>query len=439
MYRIQKILRTLFFEECNPRKKGRPMSVNKAESAERLGIDVCSQKRKKDGETVYYKTSNQRDKEKKQKTERQENRKKLGISIRGRMPKQQNKTGKNINPGEVGEVSLESLRVDPKRFQYKILGEKTMTGEVGSLQDVRKFDPNLAGLILAWKDPKTREIFIVNGHNRFALAKKSGVSNVAVRLLQAGDDREARAIGALVNIAEGRGSAIDAAKFFRDSGITAEDLRQKGIPFKESHAAQGVALASLEKMLFGMVVDGEIPIDWGVSIGGSGLSENQQHKLFETIKGQEKRGRNITPELLKEFVQFVKSAETKTKKTEDLFGEFEEEEDNIFDKLSVQSAISRKLSRETKVFGMVGKTKAANELAKAGNIINVESSLDRARQAKSAAQLFDALKNTKGPIANLLNSAANRIKAAGTKQQKEKIQDEIYEKILAELPKQAGI
>ena len=187
-----------------------------------------------------------------------------------------------------------------------------------------------------------------------------------------------------------------------------------------------------------MVIDGEIPVGWGVAIGGSSLSENQQRKLFETIKQQEKKGRIITEDLLKEFVQFVKSAETKTKQSEDLFGGFEEEEDNIFDKMAIQSAISRKLSHENKVFGTVGRAKTASELSKAGNVIDVEASKERAQQAKQAASLFDSLKNVKGPIADILNETANKIKNAKNKTQKEKIQEEAYEKILSELPKQAG-
>ena len=138
------------------------------------------------------------------------------------------------------------------------------------------------------------------------------------------------------------------------------------------------------------------------------------------------------------MITSTEADEYKTKQSEDLFGGSEEEEDNIFDKMAIQSAISRKLSHENKVFGTVGRAKTASELSKAGNVIDVEASKERAQQAKLAASLFDSLKNVKGPIADILNETANKIKNAKNKAQKEKIQEEAYEKILSELPKQAG-
>jgi len=41
-----------------------------------------------------------------------------------------------------------------------------------------------------------------------------------VRHIVAKDEAEARAVGARQNIAEGRGTPVDAAKFFRETGIT---------------------------------------------------------------------------------------------------------------------------------------------------------------------------------------------------------------------------
>lgn len=138
-------------------------------------------------------------------------------------------------PSGLAEVSPHDLNFDPKRFQYKMVhGGKT--GESGSLTDVRKWDENLGGVMQVWRDPKDGKDYVVNGHNRATLARKLGAEKVAVRYLAVDTPHEARAIGALTNIAEGRGNALDAAKFFRDSGITREDLEAKGIPLTSSPA-----------------------------------------------------------------------------------------------------------------------------------------------------------------------------------------------------------
>lgn len=112
--------------------------------------------------------------------------------------------------GTVQVVAPGQIEVDPKRFQYKIVSNAA--GEVGSLRDVRKWDDNLAGVISVWQDPGDGKTYVVNGHNRLGLAKRQGVEGVTVRYLKAANAKEARAIGALQNIAEGQGTEVDAAK-----------------------------------------------------------------------------------------------------------------------------------------------------------------------------------------------------------------------------------
>ena len=121
---------------------------------------------------------------------------------------------KAILPSGIAEADPNKIKVDPKRFQYKIIGEQTKSGEVGSLSGVKKWDANLGGILQVWRDPRNGDVNVVNGHNRLALAKKLNAPSVTVKLIDAKTPQEARAIGALTNIAEGRGNALDAAKFF---------------------------------------------------------------------------------------------------------------------------------------------------------------------------------------------------------------------------------
>lgn len=85
----------------------------------------------------------------------------------------------------------------------------------------------MAGIIQVWQDPKDKNVYVVNGHNRLELEKKLGIPKRPARFLKAKSAKEARSIGALTNIAEGRGNARDAAKFFRDSGISVRDLEKR--------------------------------------------------------------------------------------------------------------------------------------------------------------------------------------------------------------------
>lgn len=328
-------------------------------------------------------------------------------------------------PGDVRNESLDSLNFDPNRFQYKMLpGE---TGSTGSLTGVKRWDPNLAGVVQVWQDPADGKTYIVNGHNRATLAKRLGVDEVTVRYLKAKNATEARAIGALTNIAEGRGNALDSAKFFRDSGLSRADLEAKGIPMKEKIATDGLALASLDDSLFRRVVDGRLPVGRAAVIGGSGLDHPQQRALSEMVEKREQRGGKITNDTLTELVDVVKASTQQQEFTLDLFGGSTSTRSLAFEKAEIQGGIRRRLSRERRLFNTVGKSRAASELERAGNRINVEQSANLAQQAQTGLRVFDQFKNSAGPISQTLNVAAERL-ANG--ENKRTVEREAYQEIL---------
>lgn len=332
-------------------------------------------------------------------------------------------------PGSVVDVPVTELNFDPDRFQYKLV--HGATGSSGSLTGVKTWDPNLAGVVQAWVDPADGKTYVVNGHNRANLAKNLGVDSITVRYLDVKDAQEARAVGALTNIAEGRGNALDAAKFFKDSGMTREDLQRKGIPMREKIATDGLALSELEDNLFRRVIDGDLPQERAVIIGGSGLSKDDQRSLMDLIDQQEKRGRKITNEVISELTDVVKSSATQTEQQFDLFGSSEVTKNLAIEKATLQAAIRKKLSREKKLFGTVAKSRAAQELEKAGNQIDVEKSKGVSEQAAQTLAVFDQLKNLSGPVSSLINQASERI-ANG--ENVNKVQDELYKSLVSRLP-----
>jgi hypothetical protein len=336
----------------------------------------------------------------------------------------QAQTRKPAKAGDVRDEALADLNFDPKRFQYKLSpGE---TGATGSLTGVRKWDANLAGVVQVWKDPEDGKTYIVNGHNRATLANRLGVENVTVRYLEAKDAAEARAIGAVTNIAEGRGNPLDAAKFFRDTGLTRQDLENKGIPMQERIASEGLAIAALDDSLFRRVVDGRLPMQRAAVVGGSGLDHPQQRALVEMIEKREKRGK-ITNDTIRELADIVKSSETQTEFTLDLFGGSESEKSMALDKAETQSKIRQRLSRERRLFSTVGKSRSAQELERGGNQINVEKSQDIAEQTQQALRVFDQMKNTSGGISKEINDAVQQIAQGGDRR---KIQSQLYSRIL---------
>jgi hypothetical protein len=336
----------------------------------------------------------------------------------------------------IAEADPSKIQVDPKRFQYKIIGEQTKSGEVGSLSGVKTWDSNLGGILQVWQDPKDGGVYVVNGHNRLALAKKLNAESVTVKLIDAKSPEEARAIGALTNIAEGRGNAQDAAKFFRDSGLTKQDLEKKGVPMREKIAEDGLALASLSDSLFNRVVQGQIPEQRAVVIGSKIKDHRQQQDLLEVVEKEEKKGKKITNDTIEELSDMVTNAPTITESQGglfDLLGFSPESRSLAIEKAQIQSAIKRQLQREKRLFSTVGKSKAASDLAKAGNKINVEESSEIADIAEKALGAFDQEKMLTGKVSTLLNQAAEKL--ANNQKGSAKIIKEVYEQVLDELQK----
>jgi hypothetical protein len=187
-------------------------------------------------------------------------------------------------------VRPSDLTVDPQRFQYKL---NTGPGGVTGLLKGRRWNDDLAGVISAWRDPADNKTYVVNGHHRAMLAKDTNTPARVVRYLNEPTASAARATGALHNIAEGRGTALDAAKFFRDSGMTPADLDARGISMGEATAANGVALAKLSPQLFDDAVSGKLRMGRAIAIGNAAPEPEQQEALLKLIGRAEAKGRKV--------------------------------------------------------------------------------------------------------------------------------------------------
>jgi hypothetical protein len=192
--------------------------------------------------------------------------------------------------GRLTEMNVAEISQDPERFQYK--GNTDPTGVTDKLKDVQ-WDPDLSGVISVWKDPADGKTYVVNGHHRLQKAIESNVGKVDVKFIDAKDAAEARAKGALQNIAEGNGTAVDAAKFFRESGLNPEQLKKRGISLSKGLGSKGVSLSKLSDDLFDQVVSGKMDEDRGAAIGKATSDPLQQESLVKLIQQEEARGKTL--------------------------------------------------------------------------------------------------------------------------------------------------
>ena len=118
-----------------------------------------------------------------------------------------------------------------------------------------------------WRDPADGKVYVVNGHHRLSRAIDSGYETVNVRFIQAKDAAEARVKGAMQNIAEEKGTAVDAAKVMRDSGMTAQQMIEGGVSPSGRVMADAVPLTRLPQHLFDKVSTGGLDLAKAVALG----------------------------------------------------------------------------------------------------------------------------------------------------------------------------
>jgi DnaJ domain len=336
---------------------------------------------------------------------------------------------KDESPQGVQDVDPKTLKTDPNRFQYKIVHNEA--GASGSLTEVKKWNPDIGGVLQVWKDPADGHTYVVNGHNRHDLAMRAGAENVSVRHLQVQNAAEARAVGALTNIAEGRGNSIDAAKFFRDTKKTRQELEAVGVPLREKNATEGLAIANLSGGLFDRVIQGTLPVERAAVIGAAGISHEEQGKLMSLVDKRTIGGKPLNNDTIKELADMVRDAPRAQSNQMSLFGADDASESLAIQKAELISDVRRQLRSEKKLFGTVSKKRAASSLSKGGNVIDIEQSKQISEGAAHVLGIFDALKGKRGPLSERINDAVVRISNG---EKSATVRGELYQWVARELP-----
>ncbi len=306
-----------------------------------------------------------------------------------------------LTPQGVKDVSIASLTIAPEIFQYKVI--HSSTGKTGSLKGVKVWDQNLAGLVLVWYQQSSNTTFVVNGHNRVDLAKSLGVESITVRFLECETAKDARIIGALANLSEGRGNAIDCAKFLRDSGLGINDLKSKGIPLGERIVNDGVALANLAPHIWDKTFRGDLDQDTAVAIGSALTDHDLQTSLLKLI---DRDRRKLSKEVIKELADTIQCEEMTETQELTLFGIEYTNQSLAIERSQIQALVKSRLSREKRLFGSVSKARTIETLAKAGNKIEQLASKELSEKSESALIYFDQFKLLSGELSKFISRLA---------------------------------
>ena len=311
---------------------------------------------------------------------------------------------KESDPIGVKDIPIAALTIAPKIFQYKVV--YGATGKTGSLNGVRQWDQNLAGLILVWYQSETNTTYVVNGHNRVDLAKSLGIETITVRYLDCPDPKSARMIGALANLAEGRGTAIDCAKFLRDSGLGVEYLKSKGIPLREKIVEDGLGLANLAPSIWDRVYSGELDQDTAIAIGSALIDHDQQIALIQLMNRDR---RKLSKEVIKELAQAIQHEGFSESSEMTLFGIEYNNQSLAIERSQINALVKNRLSRDQRLLSTVSKSRSVETLARAGNKIEQLASSELSEKSRSALIYFDQFKFVSGELARLISELSREL------------------------------
>lgn len=314
---------------------------------------------------------------------------------------------------KVGNAGFEmlapgDLTLDPKRFQYKAADEKGVTG---ALHGVDTWEPALANPITVWRaeDGKT---YVVNGHQRTDLATRAeaaGQEGVQIpsRVFNESDGYTAeymRALGARQNIAEGSGTAIDAAKIMRGAAIP-DSMRLPDLPPKSQLVQQARGLAALGDDSFGMVVNEVVPAGYAAEVGRAISDPKEQLAAMDVLA----KSQPANVEQARMIVQDVKNSGFLHGEQTGLFGDEAFAQSLFAERSRILDNATRQLRQLKSTFNTAVTQEGA--LTEAGNVLSKEKNLNAKESNEKLIAALQADATRKGPISDALSDAARQLQA----------------------------
>ena len=217
-----------------------------------------------------------------------------------------------------------------------------------------------------------------------------------------------------MNIAEEQGESTDAAIVFRESGLTPEEIAERGVNIKGRIAREGWGLSRLSDKIFADVLDGSLTPARGAVIGEGVAGHADQDALYRLMQDRERGGKRLTNDQVEELIRLANRTSTVTKRSDaggqgGLFGEEEMTVSLLPEKAIVSDYVRDELRKEKKLFGAVSGQGAADRLAATGNVIKADANAAVAQEANQGIALYDKLSSTAGPIDGVLDRAAQQL------------------------------
>ena len=310
--------------------------------------------------------------------------------------------------GTVFRFNPSDIEVDARAFQFKEGGDEF--GVTERLQGVTKWDPVKAGQIVVYEFADGRRV-IADGHQRLGLAKRIKSQDpdqdpvIYGTMLREADGitpEQARVMAAMKNIAEGSGTAIDAAKVLR-----LEPGRISELPPRSNLVRQARDLVDLSDEAFGAVINDVVPTNYAAIVGRLVKDQDKQIAVMQLLADAEPA--NVTQ--AEAIVRQALEAEFDTAVQVGLFGEELVTESLFKERARVLDAALKTLKRDRTVFRSLVENRSRIEGE--GNVLAMDQNQTRSEIDGQAIQLVQTVANRRGPLSDALTAAARDLKETG--------------------------
>lgn len=303
---------------------------------------------------------------------------------------------------------LNEIGVDAELMQFKGGGDEF--GVTERLQGVREWDVTRAGVALVYEFADGR-MLIADGHQRLGLAQRLAAEGqrielpaIVLRELDGTTPQEARGIAAAKNIAEGTGTALDAARVMRDLGMGPEDLN---LPPRSALVRDAEGLSNLSQDAFNMVINEIIPERFGAIIGRI-INDPALQQNVAGLLAKLRPANVLEAEMI---VRQAQSAGVSRGTQSTLFGDEDIAESLYLERARVLDRAMKMLRRDQATFSTLLDQEGA--IAGAGNVLDQASNAARLEADRRVMAYIQAQANRKGPISDALNQAAREAKESG--------------------------
>ena len=337
------------------------------------------------------------------------------VSVQGRRTERNDDCPLPDGDACVTMMSPRDLKTDAGTFQYKV--DTDAEGISVKLQDVKKWDADLAGIAYVWERADGQR-FVVDGHQRHALAMRMEAMGQDPQLLvkywrevDGYTPRYMKLMAAKKNVAEGSGTAVDAARILREDPNLFDTLSPSNAIVRD---AKG--LAKLDPTVFNATVEhinaGNLPENVAAVISRVGSDPTIQRGVLQELV-KEQREKRLTIGEAGELVSMVRRTML-DEQGEKMQGSLEG-----FDIGSVRDSAWRERSallegvlrdfRNTRfVLRAVGK--GETKLEDLGNVLAQSANAEELDQSSTSIAILEVLADSKGPLADFLDVQAKRMR-----------------------------